>query len=470
MLGYHKDIHYYVGRKPPAQYRWKMPYEPPLKFDYYILFFNGFGIHLISQDRVGAARGLNLDFVLADEGLNLNKSRLEEEVFKANRGNLKAFGHIPLHHSFHIISSMPTTKEGFWLLQYGDYYYDEFKLDFSKLRNQIANLQIEFIEARKLEIRKMIGRELSVLEAKLKFKISGQGVFYNMANIFDNIENVGMKFIEDERRNSSELSFRTEILNERIDKVEGSFYPMLGQQHYYNNFNNDFLTGLEYNFEKIAKAHSEVDGDVDPFKKLEISLDFGSHINCCAVAQTHYSKKFMHELRFVNALFVKEPLILDDLANKFCDYYESHGKKELDMYHDISGDSKQANSKLTYSEEFIKILNATGWRVNRIKFPSNPTGSYRYLLNNYCMAETRKAFPLIRINEIRAKFLKLSMEQAPAKDNERGIFKDKSSEKNWQYFPQEEATHFSDTFDYLIYGKYRRLLSKSTGYVPVVMG
>ena len=456
LLGFHNGIHFLIGKPPPKNMRWPLPYEPPLKFNYYVLFYNGFGFHLISQDRKGSGLGLNIDFVLGDEALYLDQTKLKDEVYKANRGNLRAFGHIALHHCVHLISSMPDTKEGEWFLE-KEGYYQEMGFDFDKIRSDVANTQIEFLDESNPDKRRKIAKELTAMESQIKYRISKNGIFFNRASTFANVENVGLNYIINERRESEEMPFRRDLLNQKQDRIEGGFYPALTDKNFYTNFDNDYLTGLDYNFNILEEGKSLADADVDQFKKLIVCVDFGHHINCVSVAQTHQHTNHYEELRIVNGIFVKPPRLLDDLADKFCKYYDKHSKKVIEQWYDASGNQKGPNDKATYNEQFTKKLKDAGWAVETKGFSSNPTGPFRYLMVNNCLAENRRSLPMVRINRINAKYVKLSMEQSPVKERDAGVFKDKKAEKNWKFYPQEEAPHFSDTIDYLICGKYGHL-------------
>src|SRR5665647_1664221 len=111
-LGFTKDKDYVIGRKPPRTF--EDPYEKIAKFDNFISFANGTGFLMLSQERSGSARGPNLDREIVDEALTLNKSRYDEEVSPANRGNEEHFGFlndspVTQHHGFRYVSSMPYT-------------------------------------------------------------------------------------------------------------------------------------------------------------------------------------------------------------------------------------------------------------------------------------------------------------------------------------------------------------------------
>ena len=77
-IGYVKDVHYFIGRRPPPSWNWPTPYEPPVKFDHFISFYTGASFHLVSQDKGGgSSRGLNIDGIIADESLLLDKERFD---------------------------------------------------------------------------------------------------------------------------------------------------------------------------------------------------------------------------------------------------------------------------------------------------------------------------------------------------------------------------------------------------------
>jgi hypothetical protein len=113
-LGYEKDKDFKIGGKPNRG--WIEPYEKIIKYENFISFSNGTGFLMLSQERLGSARGPNLDREIVDEALTLNKARYDEEVSPANRGNEEHFGfkspkRVKQHHGFRYVSSMPYTRE-----------------------------------------------------------------------------------------------------------------------------------------------------------------------------------------------------------------------------------------------------------------------------------------------------------------------------------------------------------------------
>src|SRR3546814_88066 len=41
MIGLKKDLHYFIGRRPPKSWRWEEAWEPPLDPKHSIFFYNG---------------------------------------------------------------------------------------------------------------------------------------------------------------------------------------------------------------------------------------------------------------------------------------------------------------------------------------------------------------------------------------------------------------------------------------------
>ena len=118
--GYKRDIHYFIGRKPPKVAGFGRPRIEPAEYEYVISFYNGSIIYIISQDRPGTSNSLTLDYLICDESKFLDYEKLKDETFPANGGYKGYFGNRSYHHSLLIISDMPTTKKGSWFLRYQD--------------------------------------------------------------------------------------------------------------------------------------------------------------------------------------------------------------------------------------------------------------------------------------------------------------------------------------------------------------
>lgn len=454
-LGYRLDHDFFVKRKPPAKLRFAQAYEPPIDYDHYISFRNGTGFHLASLDAGGGStRGLNVDGIIGDEGLLINKEKYDQEVKATNRGNRCYFKHIPWHHGEFIFSSMPYNNQADWLLAKGDYYKND-GFDFTEIRNQIIHLELEFIKNKNLDYRLELWNKIVELKKQLRFYKNQEGHLYTEADIFDNIQNVGIKFIEEQYRDLTDFIFMTEILNKRIQGIEGGFYPDLSRSRhgYRNKFDNSYLSSMDWNDDRLKFEDCRMDEDLIKTQPLRIAVDWGDKINCISIAQ---HLKSINEYRFLKCLYVKHPKILDDLAKTFCEYYRFHIDKTVYFAYDHTGNSGVANSNLTYADQFAKILTQNGWTVHKVSKGAAPTHQFKYLLWSRLLREGNPQMPKIRFNLDNCHELFVSMEQAPAKEGRNGIEKDKSSERS--SIPQEQATHLSDTADIHIHHMFSHVL------------
>jgi hypothetical protein len=168
-------------------------------------------------------------------------------------------------------------------------------------------------------------------------------------------------------------------------------------------------------------------------------------------------------------MYVKHPQILDDLAKEFTRYYQYHLCKEVYFHYDHTGNSRQANSDLTYSEQFAKILRAKGWKVYLVSKGAAPEHKDKYLLISRLLSELDPRHPRLRFNKHNAKALLLSMSLAPVSEVNGVVKKNKNSERS-STIPAEQATHLSDTFDILVWGLYQHLLSSMPTFQGIVYG
>ncbi len=415
MHGLIKDRHYFVGRRPPANWGWPEPYEPPLSYKNFIIFYNGFGIQLLSQDRPGDGRGLNIDAVLADEAALLNYDDLNTDVLATNRGNDMRVANYPdgswkyfkdcwLHHSIMFVTSTPLTAKGKWI----------FKFEEQKI---MEPEKVDFIRAASI----------------------------------DNKENLNPGWFELMKSTMPEFMYKAEILNIRLKNIDDGFYPLLNEeQHCYSNYNNEFFE------QDLSKSiiDSRGDADVDPNAPLIAGLDWGKNINCLVIAQ-----RPVGELRFVKNFYVKFPKIIDDLiVEEFVPYYKHHKNKIIYLHYDNSGNIHQANSKLTYAQHVEAKLKENGWKVVLMtKGGKNTLHEDKYLLW-IKMLSSETTTDVVSFNENNCKELWISMTNAPAKQgNNESIKKDKKSERS-KSLDQAHATHFSDAGDVILHGLYSKEL------------
>ncbi|SFC71366.1 hypothetical protein SAMN05421780_108194 [Flexibacter flexilis DSM 6793] len=423
-LGYHKDIHYFVGRKPPKAWKWPEPYQPPLAYDHFMIWYTGAGFHFVSQDRPGSGRGLNTDSVTGDEMQLLKYDDLFHDVLATNRSNKdKPYANLPIHHSTMFVGTIPWNTRGKWL----------YKME---------------------ELAQANPKEYLYIRAPSEF----------------NREVLGDEWFKNMERELPPLIYNGEIKCIRPTKIEGGFYPLLNEQvHYYASSNYRYLDSLGFDFSKVTDLDCRADGDIDMNRPFDIACDWGAHINTLVVRQEHSRNGFI-ESRAVNALFVKTPKRLQDLAAMFCDYYEAKTKKEVNFYYDHTAVFTDASRPTSFADEFMAVLRKRGWTVVPHYIGQAASHHTRYLFWGMAHSEADERLPRIRYNERNCKYLLLSKQNAGVLQGRNGFEKDKRAERDINA-AQEETTHFSDADDTLCYGKYGKLMNSGSvsNYIPETM-
>jgi hypothetical protein len=482
-LGYVRDHHYVINKKPPDYF--KTPYEKILMHDHFISFINGTGYMLASQDRLGSGRGPNIDFEILDEALTIVKSRYDQEISPANRGNLEMFGKksknpVPWHHGFHYVSSMPPTNEGRWLLDFGKYYEEEKGIRYFHIWNRIVKLQLELLQVSNPKEFADLWNEIHRVRQQILPFVSREGMLFTLSKAFDNIQNVGLSYLKREFQKQTMLTFLIEIMNMVLDKVEDCYYNIdEKQQIYYNSYNDGFIRDLaensDWDFNKLGSPDSRFDSDCNFDKSLELSFDWGSRISLMTVGQEQPKDVITGDDiptdNFINEFFVKPSenpsVMIDDLIDEFCNYYRYHNDKTVIFYHDRYGDHKLANSAKTYNDQAIERLTKHGWEtISQTHRGMEPPHHDKYLLWGNILKENNPKFPRVRFNGNKCKYLLVSMNNTQVVEKDGRFKKDKRSEDLSSGILPEEATHFGDAADKKIWIKYGSRLQRFSGFVP----
>lgn len=464
-LGYEKDIDYFLNRFPPPVYY--LPYQSPGKPDNCLFLVNhktkcSVGFTFFSQDR-SSSRGPNRDGCICDESLLLDLDKFITETKPTIRGNREYFNKSNLHGGIFHFSSMPTGDS--FLFEGSEHYAEENNMVLD-LRDKICNMQFEFIKLKDKNEMIELWSEIHELDKKVHF-YTHKKVYYSEFNAFDNIKALGLSYIQDQLKDTTELLFQIEILNKRIFKIEGGFYPNLDRAHhcYKGSYDYSHIDNLDFDMEKLSSVNSLHDADCLKDLPLHVGMDFGTAINWLIVGQHLRSIK---QFNFIKSFIVKSPKIIDDLVKDFCKYYRHHNTKTIYLHADAEGNNARPNvpGQTTYIEQIIKLFRAQGWSViNKSKNRTNPEHHHKYLLWSRCLNpinEGDSPYPTIRFNAINCKDLLLSMERSPAKDNNNRIGKDKSSEKKLKN-NREQATDGGDAADQILYGEFAHLLKDYAG-------
>ena len=491
-LGYQKEQNYVIGKKPPAYF--DSSYEEISKFDNFVSFSNGVRLPLISQSEPGSGRGSNVDFEIADETLTLNKEQYDQEVVPTNRGNLEFFGHksknpIHLHHGFKYSTSMPPTRDGRWILDFAQYYEKEAGIRLFEIWNRVVKMQIELLEIDNPKQFAELWNEIARVKSKITPFVSSTGLLFTVSNAFDNIEHVGLSYIKKSRQTLPTIIFLCEIMNYLLDKVEDCFYALSDDKHVYHNGLDDkalleFARNTNFDMEKLQIKNSLYDRDCNADLPIEIVPDWGSSISLFCVCQQR-NFDFVNNRTseqtcqsFINEFFVKPDennnVLIRELCGQFTEYYKHHKNKTLHYYRDRYGDSRNPNiiNSMSYNQLAISYFKQAGWEVKEFAHKGmEPPQSDKYLLWGLILKEERKDLPLVRFNGDKCRYTLISMNNAMIKDVDGQLKKDKSSERKSSGILQEEATHFSDAADKIIWCKFGKTIQKKRGdYIPVRIG
>lgn len=418
MFGFYEGVDYVVGRSG-KRLGFEMPFQAPNKWENVIHFRNGFILILVGLDNANSGRGINSYIVLGDEAALLDEERLFNNVQTTNRATKPEFEKAPLLNAEIFASSTPMTQEGQW-----------------------------FIRKEKEIIDALQGRSSKVYNP--------EEYLYLKANSYVNVANLTSGWHRRMKLNAkSEMHYNAEILNIRPKFNKISYYPQLdAKKHYYESYDNNYLESLGVS--PVERSFDcRQDSDRNNTRELIVSMDWGVFTSL-KVAQ-HIGMDY----KVLKTFYVKHPKIIDDVVSDFCKYYSSHAKKVIHFYYDRNGNKRQANSGLTFAEQAISVFKSHGWTVIVKTPPSlDPPHNAKFIVINYVLKHGgTQGLPKVGINKHNAYDLTVSLENAPAKEGKNGIEKNKNSERS-SVIPQEHATHFSDTFDYPIYWKFKDIVQR----------
>jgi len=449
-LGYQENIHYYVGRKAPANAYFKEPHIKPRDWDNFIHWYNGSVNPIISQDVSYSSNSLTLDYYIVDEAKTINFDKLQNETIPAVSG-LVYYRDCPWHLGKTIVSDMPTSKQGLWILK------DEEKMDVELIK-LIEHLVIELYELKSRDSGSYFFKnKLNQLREELSFYRSKASLFV-VYNILDNLEVIGEQYVTNMIRDLNPFVLLTALLSERLKQSQGGFYGALKDKlHYYTAFNNDYfykyrkLDGsIDYSAAAKATFDCSQDTDIDKTKPLRIAFDTNININWLVVGQPNYDKS---ELKTIKSFFVKNNKMLPEVCNEFADYYASLPSKDVIFYYDQTFlQGKSGNSTETFSETIIRVLSTRGWFVQACYIGSAMKHPDKHKEIDQALKSTKGLFP--RFNQPNNEDLLIGMERTMTRVNVNGWGKDKGGEKlpDDPDNPVEHRTDGGDAWDTLYIG------------------
>jgi hypothetical protein len=440
-MGYKRNVHYFVGERPPKKWNLPTPYLEPGRYDYSISWFNGHVFNLVSQDKSVTNNGKSVDYIKGDEGKLLKRNKFIQESLPTLRGNQWLWGHLPEYGGIEFFSDKYFDgRGGNWLLDVYGHLHDE-ELAQAIYQQQAA---IEFVRNKNPFDEALVG-----MEEKLR-KMQSMCVALVNAPSTDNRYALGPQFFKTQAESMNIVEFKGSIMNMEIGGT-GDFYVGfdVDVHGYWPVELGD--GGLASDMYKSVERCGEMDSDCISADPLVISVDWGGSINSMGIYQ-HRSTS----IDKINELYCKPPEKYQDLARKFCYYYRYHAARHLTFLYDPSGNATRADDTQTFAEEFADILRANRWEVDMVSIGAKNVSHARkhrlwaVVLNESNGQCTDHRFKVFRINRLNCPNSIISIGDAGLKITKGTYEKDKSSERKSSGVLPEHATHFSDGDDIMM--------------------
>jgi hypothetical protein len=450
--GYKRDFHYVIGKKAEKWQKFKDPIIKPMDWEHCVHWYCGTVIYLLSQDVKFSANSLTTDWGKIDEGRSIKKEKCFEEVIPTLSGTDDRFKLCHKWKGFSIVSDMPTSKQGQWILDM------EKRMDIEliqAIKDLIAhiNYKINYFKE-KGSISKSSEYEITKLRRELNYYRS-KAFLYKEFDTIENIEFLGEDYIRNMKRDLPPFIFNTSILNKKTRKLSTGFYPNLDPEiHYYDSVNNSYIDNLRtnkgsYDIEKISEHNCLFDNDINLDVPLAITLDYNDKINWIVVGQ-----RIEPEMRTLASFHVKTPQKIRQLCQNWCDYYRYIVNKTVVYYYNETALQKgyADEESESFSEIVVKILTNNGWMVEPVFLGK----TWNHLLKHQYIddALTGRKYLFPRFNRSNNPYLLPAMEMTGTKIGAKGIQKDKSSEKDpeTEDNPLETRTDGTDAWDDLFIG------------------
>lgn len=450
--GYQRDVHYFVGRKAPKWMNFKLPIVEPVSWDQAIHVYNGTCVYLLSQDVRFSANSLTTDWGKIDEGRSINKEKLFEEVMPTLSGTEPRFESCHKWKGYTIVSDMPTSKEGQWIL-------DQEKLMDPELIEAIENTiaHINYLKDKYRVMSEMpvnAVREIQRQRNELFF-LRQNAFLYKEYDTIENLEIVGIDYIKKQKLILPPVIFMTSIMNKRIRKLTDGFYPNLEPAvHYYDADNTTYLDNLRtikgtLDLDRIAEDNCLKDGDIDPTVPLAITLDYNANINWIITGQ-----RAEPVMKTLSSKYVKFNRKIRELCRDWCDYYQYIRNKDVIYYYNSTAlDGAYADEDApNFQEIVVEELSKRGWNVEPVYIGNTWTHKVKHQVIDDALKGRKYLFP--KFNRANNPALLPSMEMCGIRIGRTGFEKNKAGEKlgETEDDPLELRTDGTDAWDDLFIG------------------
>ncbi|MBO9641371.1 MAG: hypothetical protein J7576_24580, partial [Siphonobacter aquaeclarae] len=359
----------------------------------------------------------------ADESATIKQEFLNTIILPAKRANRYAkFATHHMHLCFYDFSSAAWTQEGMWIYE------------------------TEALWEAEVAERSTWPDE--------KLALNPPGNLFLQSTWKDNAAVLPETYYQDLSQLLDPLTLAVEVDNMRLGQRPDGFY------HAFSTTKHTYSQAFAYEFDDKTGLHLHKSNDYRTDLLLEVSLDFNAAI-CWQVVGQEVGQEFrVIESKFIKPTFGKDSSLVVQQADYLAEAYANHPKKTVAVWGDPSGKQTSAGTSKDNKplfEQFCNVLTKRGWTVirnyERFTYPGHKD---KYVLINHLLGETSDRTPRIRFNQYRNKALIIALQQTPMKGD---FQKDKSSEataKNREY-----ATDGTDALDYVVWGKYRKLMPSS---------
>jgi hypothetical protein len=449
---YKEDLHYFVGRQAPRFMNFKLPYIKPSNWEHCIHFYNGTIVHMLSQDVRFSANSLTADWGKIDEGRSIKKEKLFEEAMPTLSGTHPSFANCHKWRGISIVSDMPTSKQGQWVLEMKNRMDPELITAIEGLISEINGIKDHYRHMP--EMPRNAVDSISKLRNELFF-FRRHAFLYKEYDTIENIELLGEDYIREQKRNLPPVTFQVSILNKQIRKLTDGFYPNLDPDiHYYDAFDNSYIDNLRtdkgtLDIPKICEDNCLADSDIDPDIPLAITFDYNSKINWVVTGQ-----RIGNEMHTLSSRFVKFEKKIRALTKQWCEYYNYRINRDVIYYYNETALEKgyADEDSESFAEIVYNTLTNNGFNVIMVFMGKTWSHKLKHQYIDDALTGRKYLFP--RFNSSNNEHLLPAMEMCGTRYGKYGFEKDKSGEKlgESEDDPLELRTDGTDAWDDLFIG------------------
>lgn len=383
MFGWHQDVHYWVGKKPPKELGLPESFTEidDKKAKYFIFFYNGTVAKICSMDAQALFNGNSFDWCLLFEARKLDGVKAIQDFFPTIRGNAeqpvigedgkptgKLFSDMPEHGSKWLESDLPRQPKEKWILEYMK------KVD-KKLIDGILIIQkrkYELLEEHKTATKKRqkeIDQDVKDIEETLAYLRGNKNtdglVYVEIADTLSNIHGLGIRGIMDLKNSiTNERDWLISILSKILIEVEDCFYANLNEDVHGRRIDYDLNT-----LDKLTKLSQNRDSrwdiDIRPDEQLEVAPDNNFAVNFLAVSVRRPKERYLANI-FYNVSSETRPKDISHTVRDMCHYFRFHKNKKVKfIYNHTFTQGKKWGQKsiaMKITETFIEC----GWEVEEV--------------------------------------------------------------------------------------------------------